>query len=149
MAGYSATPLSQKLGIKEGHRVTIVGAPPAFLDLLGTLPAGATVAARGPFDVLVVFVKLHADLVRQIASCRAKMQQAAGLWIAWPKRSSGVATEITEDVVREVALPTGLVDNKVCAIDETWSGLRLVIRRELRTAPAKTPRRASARSTGR
>ena len=85
------------------------------------------------FDVLVVFTSRRADLVARIAACRPRMQQAAGLWIAWPKRSSGVASDITEDTVRAVALPTGLVDNKVCAIDDTWSGLRLVIRKELRT----------------
>jgi hypothetical protein len=149
MAGYSATPLPQKLGIKEGHRVALIQAPAGFREVLGTLPTGATIATRGMFDVLVVFVTLRAELVAQLAAARPRMQQAAGLWIAWPKQSSGVATEVTENLVRELALPTGLVDNKVCAIDATWSGLRLVIRRELRTAPAKPPRRASARSTGR
>lgn len=138
MVGYSGTPLPQKLGIKEGHRVALVGAPKGFADL--TLPTGAVIQqfaskAKQPplFDVLVVFVKLRADLVVQIACCRPRMQQAAGLWIAWPKKASGVATDITEQTIRDVALPTGLVDNKVCAIDETWSGLRLVIRKEHRT----------------
>ncbi len=159
MAGYSTTPLPQKLGIKEGHRVALVKAPAGFRAVLGILPTGATIATRGMFDVLVVFVTLRAELAAQLAASRPRMQQAAGLWIAWPKQSSGVATEVTENVVRELALPTGLVDNKVCAIpgelrearsgSTTWSGLRLVIRRELRTAPAKPPRRASARSTGR
>ena len=138
MAGYSGTPLPQKLGIKEGSRVALVGAPAGF-DL-GVLPVGATVqkslAGRGkeppPLDVIVTFVKQRAELVAQLAASRPRMAQHAGLWIAWPKKSSGVATDITENTIREVALPTGLVDNKVCAIDETWSGLRLVIRRELR-----------------
>jgi hypothetical protein len=134
-AGYSGKPLPQKLGIKEGHKVAITGSPPGF-DL-GMLPTGATLqrglTGKARLDVLVVFVTRRADLVARIAACRPRMQQAAGLWIAWPKRASGVATDVTEDTVREVALPTGLVDNKVCAIDETWSGLRLVIRKELRT----------------
>jgi hypothetical protein len=139
-AGYSGTPLPQKLGIKEAHKVALLGAPKGFDATLGALPTGATVTttlatrAKQPplMDVLVVFVKLRADLVVHIATCRPRMQQAGGLWIAWPKKSSGVATDITEDTIRAVALPTGLVDNKVCAIDDTWSGLRLVIRRENR-----------------
>jgi hypothetical protein len=133
-AGYSGTPLPRKLGIKEGHKVAVLGAP-AGVEL-GVLPPGATLQrgliGKAPLDVLVVFVTRRADLVARIAACRPRMQPAAGLWIAWPKRASGVATEVTEHTVREVALPTGLVDNKVCAIDDTWSGLRLVIRKALR-----------------
>ena len=148
MAGYSGTPLPQKLGIKEGHRVAVVGAPAGF-DL-GILPAGVALqrglAGRGPaplpLDVIVTFVKRRADLAAQLDACRARMAQSGGLWIAWPKRASGVATDLVEDAIREVALPTGLVDNKVCAIDDTWSGLRLVIRKELRApAPKPTPKR--------
>jgi DUF3052 family protein len=150
-AGYSGTPLPQKLGIKEGHRVAVLDGPTGF-DL-GVLPTGATLQKRSgktPLDVIVVFLKQKARLIEQIAALRPQMQQDGGLWIAWPKKSSGVETDIVEDTIREVALPTGLVDNKVCAIDDTWSGLRLVIRREHRTAnsvPArdKTRRRASAR----
>jgi len=134
-AGYSDTPLPQKLGIKAGHKIAVIGAPPTLA--LGVLPAGVTVqrnlAGKVLLDVFVVFVTKRADLVARIAACRPRMQPAAGLWIAWPKRASGVATDVTENTVREVALPTGLVDNKVCAIDDTWSGLRLVIRKELRT----------------
>jgi len=144
MAGYSGTPLPQKLGIKEGHKVCVLGGK---LDL-GVLPTGATLATKlgkAPFDVIVAFVKTRADLVARIEACRPHMAPACGLWIAWPKKSSGVATDVTENTIREVALPTGLVDNKVCAIDETWSGLRLVIRRELRDAPPPSRRRASAR----
>jgi hypothetical protein len=100
------------------------------------LPTGATIqrglAGKALLDVLLVFVTRRSELVTRIATCRPRMQPAAGLWIAWPKRASGVTTDVTENTVREVALPTGLVDNKVCAIDETWSGLRLVIRKELR-----------------
>jgi hypothetical protein len=133
-AGYSGTPLPQKLGIKGGHRVAVIGAPPAFA--LGVLPAGVTLyrslAGKTMLDVLLVFVTRRAELAARITSCRLRMQPAAGLWIAWPKKASRMATDITEDTVREVALPTGLVDNKVCAIDEIWSALRLVIRKELR-----------------
>lgn len=134
-SGYSGTPLPQKLGIKEGHKVALVGAPKGF-DL-GALPTGATLQTglRGktPLDVIVVFVKQRDDLVNQLAACRPRMQQSAGLWIAWPKKASKVPTDIVEQTIRDVALPTGLVDNKVCAVDETWSGLRLVIRVENRT----------------
>jgi hypothetical protein len=133
-AGYSGTPLQKKLGIKEGHRVAVLDAPDGFDP--GVLPTGAVVqrslTGKVGLDVIVAFVVRRAALVARIAACRPRMQPAAGLWIAWPKKSSGVATEVTEHVVREIALPTGLVDNKVCAIDEVWSGLRLVIRKELR-----------------
>ena len=135
MAGYSGTPLPQKLGIKEGHKVALVGAPVGF-DL-GVLPTGASVARRlgKQHEVIVAFVKSRAEMAAKIAELRPRMTEAAGLWIAWPKKASGIATDMTEQAIRDVALPTGLVDNKVCAIDETWSGLRLVIRRELRTRP--------------
>jgi hypothetical protein len=105
--------------------VVVVGAPDGFLPDVPRAP-------DGPADVIVFFTTARAELEAALAGLRALMQPAAGLWIAWPKRASGVTTDMTEDVVREVALPTGLVDNKVCAIDATWSGLRLVIRRELR-----------------
>lgn len=133
MAGYSGTPLPQKLGIKEGHKVALVGAPAGFE--IGTLPMGAIVSRRlgKQQDVIVAFVKSRAELAAKIDELRPRMTQAGGLWIAWPKKASGMATDMTEQAIRDVALPTGLVDNKVCAIDETWSGLRLVIRRELRT----------------
>jgi hypothetical protein len=131
VAGYSGTPLPRKLGIKPGQRVLLLGAPDGFEpDTLGALPDGVTVArsARGTADVIVAFFTSRAELLRRLPVLRARMEQAAGLWIAWPKRASGVATDITEDVVRDLALAGDLVDNKVCAIDETWSGLRLVIR---------------------
>jgi hypothetical protein len=130
-AGYSGTPLPRKLGIKPGHRVALLGAPDGFeADTLGELPDGVGVVRRagGEADVIVSFHKSRAELERRLPTLRAMMEPAAGLWIAWPKRASKVPTDMTEDVVREIALPTGLVDNKVCAIDETWSGLRLVIR---------------------
>ena len=136
MAGYSGTPLPKKLGIKQGHKVAAISAPSGFIKSLGALPSGVAIegkySLRSRFDVIVCFVTSRAQLKREVAAARSHMTAAAGFWIAWPKRSSGVATDVTEDVVREVALPTGLVDNKVCAIDEIWSGLRLVIRKELR-----------------
>jgi len=136
MAGYSGTPLVKKLGIREGHRVAALHAPAGFSVLLGRLPDGAMLhgglAGRAPLDVVVAFVTRRAELVGAIGRVRPRMAPAAGFWVAWPKKASGVPTEVTENLVREIALPTGLVDNKVCAIDETWSGLRLVIRRSER-----------------
>ena len=133
-AGYSGTPLARKLGLKPGMRVVYAGAPDGFDDLLGELPDGVVVRRqlRGPLDLVVCFVTARRDLEKRLPKLRAALAPAGMLWIAWPKRASGVATDMTEDVVREVALPTGLVDTKVAAIDATWSGLRLVIRKELR-----------------
>jgi hypothetical protein len=130
-AGYSGTPLPKKLGIKPGHRVLVLGAPDGFASAtLGQLPDGAAVDGRaeGEADVIVAFHAERAGLERALPGLRERMTPAAGLWIAWPKRASGVATDVTEDVVRELGLANRLVDNKVCAIDATWSGLRLVIR---------------------
>jgi hypothetical protein len=136
MAGYSGTPLERKLGINPGHRVLLLGAPEGFA--LRELPDGARVVrnARGPADVIVAFHDRRAMLARRMPALRGLMEPAAGLWIAWPKRASGVPTDLTEDVVRELALENRLVDNKVCAIDDTWSGLRLVIRIADRSAVA-------------
>jgi hypothetical protein len=131
MAGYSGTPLPKKLGIKAGHRVLLLSAPERFEEVtLGALPDGVTVArsARGKADVIVSFHTERAELARRMPKLRAAMEPAAGLWIAWPKRASKVPTDLTEDVVRELALENALVDNKVAALDEGWSGLRLVIR---------------------
>jgi hypothetical protein len=131
MAGYSGTPLPRKLGIKPGHRVLALGAPDGFADgTLGELPDGVALrtTARGKADVIVAFHERRAELARRMPRLRELMEPAAGLWIAWPKRASGVPTDLTEDVVRELALANRLVDNKVCAIDDVWSGLRLVIR---------------------
>jgi hypothetical protein len=129
VAGYSGTPLAKKLGIREGHRLAFPGAPAGFDHLL-ELPDGVSVKSRtaGPLDVIVFFTKRRAELERRLPALRRAMAPAAGLWIAWPKRASGVETDMTEDVGRELGLANRLVDNKVCAIDETWSGLRLVIR---------------------
>ena len=130
MAGYSGTPLARKLGVKEGQRVAFQAAPEGFEALLGELPEGVAVKRRAttPLDVVVAFFKRRAELERRFTRLAETIRPAGCLWIAWPKRSSGVATDLTEDVVRELALAAGLVDNKVCAIDETWSGLRLVFR---------------------
>ena len=130
-AGYSGTPLPRKLGIAPGHRVALLGAPGGF-EL--ELPQGVRLRRRagGKADVIISFHTERAELERRLPALRAMMEPAAGLWIAWPKRASKVQTDITEDVLREIALPTGLVDNKVCAVDETWSGRRLVIRLEHR-----------------
>ena len=134
MAGYSGTPLPKKLGIKEEHRVWFPGAPPEFFDVIGQLPAGVDVFKRAAqrLDVIVFFTKKRAQLEKRLVPLSKSLDPAGGLWIAWPKKSSGVPTDMTEDVVREVALPMGLVDNKVCAIDDTWSGLRIVWRLENR-----------------
>lgn len=135
MAGYSATPLARKLGIKSGHVIALLDAPPTLPELLAPLPDETDVRTSldgGPFDVVVCFTTKRDDLVRRIAQVQPVLAVAGGLWIAWPKKSAKIPTEVTEDTVREVALPVGLVDNKVCAIDETWTGLRLVLRRELR-----------------
>lgn len=133
-AGYSGTPLVRKLGLKPGHRAAYVCAPDGFDATLGELPEGVAVSRtlRGPLDVIVCFVTARRELERRLPSLRGALAPDGMLWVAWPKRSSGATTDMTEDVVRDVALPTGLVDTKVCAIDQTWSGLRLVVRRELR-----------------
>jgi hypothetical protein len=126
-AGYSGTPLPKKLGIKPGHRLLLLSAPEEFvLELPEHVKVGR--AARGKADVIVSFHIERADLARRMPKLRDTMESAAGLWIAWPKRASKVPTDLTEDVVRELALANRLVDNKVAALDEKWSGLRLVIR---------------------
>ena len=130
-AGYSGTPLVRKLGIKPASRLALIGAPDGFDATLGELPADVSVRRRvqGPLDVVVAFFVRGAELERRLAGLASALDPAGGLWIAWPKRASGVATDVNENVVRELGLAAGLVDNKVCAIDETWSGLRLVYRR--------------------
>ncbi len=139
MAGSSGTPLAKRLGIKPGHAVVAMGEEPAsFADAID-LPEGARLFHQlrpGPIDVLVYFVDRIAELERRFANLTARMHPAGGLWIAWPKKTSRRVTDITEDVVRRIGLAGGLVDNKVCAIDDTWSGLRLVVRVENRAALA-------------
>jgi hypothetical protein len=130
-AGYSGTPLPQKLGIKPDSRLGLLNAPPDFMVTLGELPHGVRVLVgrlHPPVDVIVAFFTERRQLERRLPGLIGALDPAGGLWIAWPKRASGVETDITEDVVRELGLAEGVVDNKVCAIDDTWSGLRLVIR---------------------
>jgi len=132
--GYSGTPLAKKLGINAEHRVALISEPESFRQLLDPLPPGVEFRSslRGRADVVVLFTTARRTLELKIASAGRSVFPAGGVWVAWPKRASGVPTDMTEDVVRDVVLPMGLVDNKVCAIDETWSGLRVVWRRELR-----------------
>ena len=138
-AGYSGTPLAKKLGIKMGACATLVNAPDDFDALLSPIPDGVKIVRRlgRDADVIVAFHTSRAVLEGRIDRLRAGMHDAGGLWIAWPKRASGVATDITEDAVRAIALAAGLVDNKVCAIDATWSGLRIVVRVRDRGSPAR------------
>ncbi|MCB1014443.1 MAG: DUF3052 domain-containing protein [Acidimicrobiales bacterium] len=135
-AGYSGTPLPKKLGIKEGGVVALLRAPDGFDATLGDLPAGVKVRrrAQGTNDVVVTLHTRRSDFEATLPKALHAMDVDGGLWVAWPKRASKVPTDMTEDVVREVCLPLGLVDNKVCAIDEVWSGLRVVWRTELRAA---------------
>ena len=130
MAGYSGTPLVRKLGIKPGARIAVLGAPDGFRLPPEELPPGVAMrgSARGPLDVIVAFFDRRARLERRFVGLRAALDPAGGLWIAWPKRSSGLPTDLDETVVRASGLAAGLVDNKVCAIDEVWSGLRFVVR---------------------
>lgn len=135
MAGYSGTPLAQKLGLKAGARLMLGGeVPREFAASLVPVPEGVRLLrypedhVSGPADVIVFFTHSKAALTAELISLTATITPNGGLWVAWPKKSSKVATDLTEDAIREVALPIGVVDNKVCAIDETWSGLRLVWR---------------------
>jgi hypothetical protein len=127
MAGYSGTPLVKKLGIGAGTVVSVLAAPEGFAL---ELPDGAIARTRlaGHVDVVLFFTARRRDLEERIQALGKAVMPAGAAWIAWPKRASGVVTDMTEDVVRDVALPTGLVDTKVCAIDEVWSGLKLVWR---------------------
>jgi hypothetical protein len=130
MAGYSGTPLPQKLGIKPHTRIAILAAPRGYRVTLGKLPAGVTVltAARGILPLIQFFTTRRRSLETRFAGLVRALSPDGALWVSWPKKSAGVATDVTEDVVRAVALPGGLVDVKVCAVDETWSALKLVRR---------------------
>jgi hypothetical protein len=132
-AGYSATPLPRKLGFKPGMAAVFLDAPEHLDELLGELE-GVTVrrSLRGHADLVMCFVTRRRELEKRAARLRAAVAPDGMVWVCWPKKASKVDTDITEDVVREVLLPTGLVDNKVAAVDETWSGLKLVVRVELR-----------------
>jgi hypothetical protein len=135
VAGYSGTPLTKKLGIKEGARVAVLSAPEGFLEsTLRPLPDDVEPRsrARGPLDLILLFTKRRAELERRFDTLVNALDRAGALWVAWPKGTSGVQTDLTENAVRDVALPKGLVDTKVAAIDDVWSGLKLVIRLENR-----------------
>ena len=134
MAGYSATPLVNKLGYKAGFRVHVYRAPEQYFNLLGELPADICFSQRlvTDLDLVHLFVTSRTDLSRRLNNTLKYIKANGAIWVSWPKKSSRVTTDITEDVIRSVALPLGLVDIKVCAVDEVWSGLKLVIRKQLR-----------------
>lgn len=137
MAGYSGTPLVQKIGVRPGHRLVLRNDPPSFLHDMGRLPEGVATTDRlaGKANIVVYFTDKLSALEKDFSALARTMEPDGMLWIAWPKKASGKTTDITEDVVRRVALERGLVDVKVCAIDETWSGLKLVVR--LKDRPPK------------
>jgi hypothetical protein len=126
--GYSGTPLVDKLGIKPAARLQLVSEPKGFAGLLGGLPEGARVASRGTLDFAMLFVKSRSDMQKRFARLRDRLESNGMLWVAWPKKTSGVETDLTEGIVREFGLGSGLVDVKVCAVDDTWSGLKFVRR---------------------
>ena len=134
MAGYSGTPLPQKLGIKAGQKVVTMSAPAGYRKLLAPLPEKVSFASEMKAGAVFVhfFVSQRKVLEKELKRLRKLIADTGTLWVSWPKKSSGVATDITEDTIREVALPLGFVDVKVCAVDETWSGLKLMVRRENR-----------------
>ena len=134
MAGYSKTPLARKLGIRKGDTVYVAGAPDDYERFFDPPPDDMRVVSRmtRSVDVAHVFTNRRVRLKRSLASIRARMKPDAAIWVSWPKKSSKMPTDVTEDSIRELALPMGLVDIKVCAVDDVWSGLKLVIRRELR-----------------
>ncbi len=134
VAGYSGTPLVKKLGIKAGQQLAFIDEPDHFRSLLVDLPVGRGIrtSARGKADLAIGFFVRRSEFERRLPALGRSILPDGALWVAWPKRASGVPTDMTEDVVREVALPLGFVDIKVCAIDETWSGLKVVWRKENR-----------------
>jgi hypothetical protein len=149
-AGYSGTPLAKKLGIKESGRIHVLGAPVNYDDLLAPLPKGVLKASRldDTVDVLHVFTVSLNELSKLLKSTMGKLRADAAIWVSWPKKASKVATDITEDRIRDIALPLGLVDIKVCAVDEVWSGLKLVVRKELRNrvATKKEPKKNATKA---
>jgi hypothetical protein len=148
MAGYSGTPLPQKLGLKPGARLGTLAAPKNFNATLGPLPHGVTVtdATRGAseLDVILCFAESCAALHKLFRRAHGRLEPSGGLWVCWPKKASGVATDVTEASVRRLGLDAGLVDNKVCAIDEVWSGLRMVVRVSDRPKATRSPPTRSA-----
>ncbi|HKW76108.1 MAG TPA: hypothetical protein VJN64_11335 [Terriglobales bacterium] len=148
MAGYSGTPLIHKIGIKPGHRVLLQNQPEGLLKELGPLPTGAhaSQALTGKAGVMLAFAESRAELARNFEKWSRRIEPDGMLWIGWPKKASGRTTDLTENIVREIGLECGLVDIKVCAIDETWSGLKFVVRVKDRPAkPAAKGKAAGAR----
>ena len=133
-AGYSGTPLSKKLGIRTGSRLFAKNPPENYLELVSPLPAGVSILKRisSKLDIIHFFTKSQTELRENIGDFSKRIKQDGMIWVSWPKKALKVATDMTEDVIREVVLPLGLVDVKVCAVDEIWSGLKIVIRKELR-----------------
>jgi hypothetical protein len=134
VAGYSGTPLAKKLGIKPGTVFRAVNAPADYTALLAPLPENAILAPKDvkDLDVVHLFTSTRSELIKLIDRYKTRIKQNGAIWVSWPKKASGIPSQITEDTVREIALPQGLVDIKVCAVDEIWSGLKLVIRKENR-----------------
>lgn len=133
-AGYSGTPLAAKLGIKTGSRVRLIGPPDELADWLAPLPPGVVFESRlsSATDIVHLFVTRQAELASQLSGLRQRLRPDATLWVSWPKKAARLDTDITEDRIREHALPLGFVDVKVCAVSGVWSGLKLVVRKELR-----------------
>lgn len=133
-AGYSGTPLAAKLGFKEASRVALINAPEGYTDLLEPIPREVVfqTCASAATDIAQVFVTRREDLAKHLGNLRKRLKPEAVVWVSWPKKSAKVPTAVTEDIVRELALPLGFVDVKVCAVTEVWSGLKLVVRKELR-----------------
>lgn len=136
MAGYSATPLAKKLGLKAPMAFVAIGAPQEYLAWLGELPAGVQLVSRSskPIQAAHVFVTKRTVLKKNLVTFRKQLEQNGFVWVSWPKKTSKVETDITEGTIREIALPLGFVDIKVCAVSDVWSGLKLVIRKNERTA---------------
>lgn len=134
MSGYSGTPLAKKLGIKEGLSVVVIDGPPSYHELLEPLPPGVKFTAKtsASTNIVHLFVTSRAELTRVLKTLRSTLRPDAAVWVSSPKKTSKVPTDITEDTIRAVALPMGWVDIKVCAVDDIWSGLKLVVRKELR-----------------
>jgi hypothetical protein len=134
MAGYSGKPLTQKLGIKPGFCIFVSGAPVPYADIVGALPDGATLVARlkAPLDMVHLFATRSDELATALKRFRAAIVPHGMVWVSWPKKASGVVTDLSDVVVRDIALPLGLVDVKVCAVDATWSGLKFVIPKDQR-----------------
>ena len=132
--GYSGVPLAKKLGVKPASRICTIGAPDNYAELLSPLPDGVKFVRRPDSltDVAHIFTTQREELSKHLCDLREKLNAEATIWVSWPKKASKVATSVTEDTVRELALPLGLVDVKVCAVTEVWSGLKLVVRKELR-----------------